>query len=654
MKTRITSFAILALAGLFLTAIVAETSTMPAAVVKPAVEPQALNPLYLSQFPSVEKIKADVRGVDAMETAAKQTGIFWQLRQLIYNLALSQRRTDRQFTADEQRLEVEYRNAHYYAMEPFEGKVTGGDKPKWYELRGKYELDRFLRDEVFKKYFTPDLRRAIYVALKEQMPTYTPEGSTLTPTTSTASSTAPPTGQSYLSQFPSVERVKAEIKGADALDTAARQSVAFWWLNKFVVDLAGPRGQRGESTPDELRVRLPYLEILNFYLSDKNTFAKTDYHRWDKLLGDYTNDPAFLDDLLTRFFSPEFRAGFYRATGTQPPQLATSQPTTRPTAQPTAQPSTAAGGSAKDYIVRGDKYSDAKDYDRAIEAYKKAISLQPSSDAYNELGLAYMALKQYANGVAAFQQGIRLKPDDPTLRLNLGYVYIQMKQYENAISSLREAIRLKPDYAFAINGLGLAYHGLEQYSEAVAAFQQAVRLAPNEAPYLSNLGRTYVEMGRKEEAIQVRQALQKLDPGGAKKLDEMIALFPQDDDLLLDTGEVFTLEDLKDAPLARRLFRRVIVLNKDPESVARAYRLIGDTYKEQQKNEKAAGAYQQAVAFYQKAIRLKPNSADAHFGLGSTYAKMGRKQEALQVHRTLQRMDRKQAQELLAEINKMK
>lgn len=154
------------------------------------IRAKAMNPPYLSQFPSAEGIRAGVHGVDAMETAAKQASIFWQLHELIYSLAYSQGRTDRQFTADEQRLEVEYRNARYRAVEPF--GEPNHQKPKWLEVYTRYENDRFLRDEVFKKYFSPDLRTSVYVALKEEMPTSTREGSTLTPTTSSASSTAPP------------------------------------------------------------------------------------------------------------------------------------------------------------------------------------------------------------------------------------------------------------------------------------------------------------------------------------------------------------------------------------------------------------------------------------------------------------------------------
>ena len=51
----------------------------------------------------------------------------------------------------------------------------------------------------------------------------------------TGQTTSPP----YLSQFPSVERVKGEITGLDATDTAARQSAAFWWLNQIAMAVGG-------------------------------------------------------------------------------------------------------------------------------------------------------------------------------------------------------------------------------------------------------------------------------------------------------------------------------------------------------------------------------------------------------------------------------
>lgn len=63
-------------------------------------------------------------------------------------------------------------------------------------------------------------------------------------------------------------------------------------------------------------------------------------------------------------------------------------------------------------------------------------------------------------------------------------------------------------------------------------------------------------------------------------------------------------------------------------------------------------AFPDAAAAFQQAIRLEPNYAQTQQWLGSTYVEMGKKEDALQVYRKLQTMDKAKAQELFAEINK--
>lgn len=67
---------------------------------------QATNPPYLSQFPSVDKVKAELKGSDALDTAAKQMGAFWQLREIIETLGRP--RILRSPTPDENRLMGQY------------------------------------------------------------------------------------------------------------------------------------------------------------------------------------------------------------------------------------------------------------------------------------------------------------------------------------------------------------------------------------------------------------------------------------------------------------------------------------------------------------------------------------------------------------------
>jgi hypothetical protein len=141
----------------------------------------------------------------------------------------------------------------------------------------------------------------------------------------TANIQARATNPSYLSQFPSVERVKAEIKGSDPIDTAARQQEAFWLLNQMITELAGQRFDADEMTGAENDLRSQYGEAFQWYQYKERVPALKDQPRWRKLLEFYEKDPGFLDELLNRFFTPALRAKYYQVTGKRMPQLLASQ-----------------------------------------------------------------------------------------------------------------------------------------------------------------------------------------------------------------------------------------------------------------------------------------------------------------------------------------
>jgi hypothetical protein len=62
----------------------------------------------------------------------------------------------------------------------------------------------------------------------------------------------------YTDDMPSVDQVKAAIKGSDPSDTLVRQYAAFIGLNKHIFDIKVERTVSGPYTPSELRVRNAY------------------------------------------------------------------------------------------------------------------------------------------------------------------------------------------------------------------------------------------------------------------------------------------------------------------------------------------------------------------------------------------------------------
>jgi hypothetical protein len=72
------------------------------------------------------------------------------------------------------------------------------------------------------------------------------------------SALAQATNPDYTNDLPSVERVKAEIKGSDPTDTLARQVAVFTYLQSYIERIKYNRTVTGPYTPGEARARAAY------------------------------------------------------------------------------------------------------------------------------------------------------------------------------------------------------------------------------------------------------------------------------------------------------------------------------------------------------------------------------------------------------------
>lgn len=114
----------------------------------------------------------------------------------------------------------------------------------------------------------------------------------------------------YLSEMPDAARVIAEIKGKDAEDTGERQMGAFQSLIQMMNDMAWGLehrylsvGDTRKHTPDERRIWLAY----------QTAYAEL----WKKVTNKeghvYDHDLQLRNELLTKFFSENFRALYFKA-----------------------------------------------------------------------------------------------------------------------------------------------------------------------------------------------------------------------------------------------------------------------------------------------------------------------------------------------------
>lgn len=122
------------------------------------------------------------------------------------------------------------------------------------------------------------------------------------------------TSSDYTNDLPSVERVKAEIKGSDPTDTLARQVGVFTYLQTYIDRIKSNRSQRGSFTPGESKMWNAYrnaaYEISQEYAK---THTPAEAQTFERLHGYYTLNGPFYDDWSKRLIGPQSAAAYKNA-----------------------------------------------------------------------------------------------------------------------------------------------------------------------------------------------------------------------------------------------------------------------------------------------------------------------------------------------------
>lgn len=121
--------------------------------------------------------------------------------------------------------------------------------------------------------------------------------------------------------------------------------------------------------------------------------------------------------------------------------------------------------------------TDAGQFDRALEAYRRVIEQHPdSADARLGYGKALHAAGQADEAISAVQQAVRLRPDQHKTFNLLGAWCLMADRLQEAEAALREAVRLRPDYMAAHNNLGIALERQQRFADARQCFARAFEL----------------------------------------------------------------------------------------------------------------------------------------------------------------------------------
>jgi len=119
-------------------------------------------------------------------------------------------------------------------------------------------------------------------------------------------------------------------------------------------------------------------------------------------------------------------------------------------------------------------------------------------------------LKRYQETLAAYEQAIRLDPNDAVAYNNKGNTLYLLLHYQELLAAYEQAIRLDPNDAVAYNNKGLTLYDLKRYQETLVAYEQAIHLDPNFAFAYYNKGLALEALGKNKEAQQAYERARHL------------------------------------------------------------------------------------------------------------------------------------------------
>jgi tetratricopeptide (TPR) repeat protein len=260
------------------------------------------------------------------------------------------------------------------------------------------------------------------------------------------------------------------------------------------------------------------------------------------------------------------------------------------------------------YEIQYEQTSQSEYATRAIEAYKKAYSIDPQSPIIGErLAEMYWKAQRVHDAVTEANEILKRDPNDLATHRLLGRIYLRNLGDINSSTGAQS----------------------EVVAKAIAEFSEVHRLDPTDAESALWLARLYRLHNEPEKAEQVLRTMLKTDPDNdaameqltqllldENKSDEAITLLESStahspSPVLYDLlGDAYT--QTKDYSKAEEAYRKAVEL--DPSELSHL-RGLGQTLLSEEK-------YTEALSVYQKLVELMPDDADVYLQIARIYREL--------------------------------
>lgn len=178
------------------------------------------------------------------------------------------------------------------------------------------------------------------------------------------------------------------------------------------------------------------------------------------------------------------------------------------------------------YVHRalGESLSASGQPEKAIAEYQAAIQKQPNNpDLYESLGDEDQKMSRFSDAAKAYQQELKLSPDNGIALYNLGKIQVETDDPAAGVAMLRRAVGAHASAAPTYFYLGLGLSKLGQNQEAGDWLEKSLMAKPSEFIKQSayyQLTLVYQRQNRKVDAQHALEELKRLKAEAAKSISD--------------------------------------------------------------------------------------------------------------------------------------
>jgi predicted O-linked N-acetylglucosamine transferase (SPINDLY family) len=277
----------------------------------------------------------------------------------------------------------------------------------------------------------------------------------------------------------------------------------------------------------------------------------------------------------------------------------------------------------------------------SIRFLKVAADINPDAlEAWRDLGIILLKLRDFEQAEAAFAQALRIAPANPQFLVNRGIALRNLGQAQQAVDCHRAALQLQPGFAEAHYHLGSALLELSRPDEALASFRRATTLKPGMAEAWQGTGQALLDGGQPSEAIVALREAARLNANSAdirRSLGLALLRAEQHAEALEAIAGALAIDPAHSGALSARGAALEQLQRNEEALIAYAEALRSDPVNVDALLGQAGllrnmGSVDEALAAYDRAIALAPQRGDAYFGAGLAFM---RKREFVAAVRSL-------------------